>query len=101
MWYTGTPLWPFGWGLSYTTFSYNWLNSTVMHLNTGGWEMRLRGRHVYVCYCDADSFSVASIASKVQQLEYAVNVTNTGSVAGDAAVLAFVSGTPPDFPLSV
>jgi hypothetical protein len=44
---------------------------------------------------------VDSIASKKQMLEYAVNVTNTGSIAGDAVVLAFVSGTPPDFPLSV
>ena len=48
-----------------------------------------------------DAFSVDSIAGKEQQLEYAVNVTNTGNVAGDAVVLAFVSGTPPDFPLSV
>lgn len=49
----------------------------------------------------ADTFDVASVASKVTQLEYAVTVTNTGSVAGDAVVLAFVSGTPADFPLSV
>lgn len=76
MWYQGVPLWPYGWGLSYTTFTYSWISSP------------------------SGSFSAGSIASKMQQLEYEVNVTNTGNVAGDAVVLAFVSGTPPDFPLS-
>ncbi len=58
--------------------------------------------HSFICtYLLSGSFSVGSIASKMQQLEYEVNVTNTGNVAGDAVVLAFVSGTPPDFPISV
>ncbi len=35
MWYTGVPLWPYGWGLSYTTFTYTWLNSSMMHLGAG------------------------------------------------------------------
>jgi len=56
--YTGTPLWPFGWGLSYTTFSLSWSNTTVSLIENAG----------------------------IEEVTYKVNVTNTGKVAGDEVV---------------
>ena len=64
--FTGTPLYPFGWGLSYTTFNLTWASPPSMSplANTGG------------------SSSV-----------YSILVTNTGTVTGDEVVLAFFSTT--------
>eukprot|EP01012_Entosiphon_sulcatum_P000917 TRINITY_DN1015_c0_g1_i1.p1 TRINITY_DN1015_c0_g1~~TRINITY_DN1015_c0_g1_i1.p1 ORF type:complete len:776 (-),score=129.23 TRINITY_DN1015_c0_g1_i1:44-2350(-) len=59
--YTGTPLWEFGFGLSYTTFTIQWQN-------TSGIE-----------------FSDLNTEATVTAI-----VTNTGSVAGDEVVLAFM-----------
>jgi len=64
--YKGTAVYPFGFGLSYTSFSYNWssveINSDVI----------------------VDKTSLPSAS-------YRVKVTNTGSLAGDTSVLAFIS----------
>jgi hypothetical protein len=74
--YTGQPVFEFGYGLSYTTFSYTWYNDSIN--------------------------SIVSIQSliknksnehKVRLHLYRVNVTNTGSVLGDDVVLAYI--TPP------
>ena len=59
----------FGWGLSYTTFSYVWSDS---------------GRAV-------DSSAIPTTQLATQGANYSVTVTNTGSVAGDAVVLAFIN----------
>jgi hypothetical protein len=69
--YTGTPLWEFGYGLSYTTFSLNWTTEIPERV---------------------------PISNKLMDtVKYTVNVTNTGSVAGDEVVLAFYK--PPSGPL--
>jgi len=68
--YTGKPLWPFGWGLSYTTFNLNWtMTPQTVSLS--------------------NEFSEA--------VTYTVNVTNTGRRAGDEVVLAIYK--PPSGPL--
>jgi hypothetical protein len=75
--YTGQPVYEFGYGLSYTTFSYSWNNdSSISSYSIRGLTKRnvADQRHVLVQF-------------------FRVNVTNTGSVAGDDVVLAFI--TPP------
>jgi hypothetical protein len=75
--YTGQPVYEFGYGLSYTTFSYSWSNNTLI-----------------------SSHSIRRLAKPTSNdkrhilaQSFWVNVTNTGSVAGDDVVLAFI--TPP------
>jgi len=65
--YTGTPTFPFGYGLALTTFALSDATEAGAH----------RGKTVMICGDPA--------ASK----EYKVTVKNTGSVTGDTVVLAF------------
>jgi beta-D-xylosidase 4 len=60
--YTGKPLFEFGTGMSYTQFQYNWKNAETA-VNSNG----------------------------LTEMKYAVEVKNTGNVAGDVSVLAFAS----------
>jgi len=65
--YTGTPLWPFGYGLSYTTFQLNYSNTSTSTLN----------------------YQMKTGTPKAYGAHYEINVTNTGKVAGDEVVLAY------------
>ena len=58
--FQGQPLWPFGFGLSYTTFSYSALGLANATINAG------------------------------DPLDVAVNVTNTGKLAGDEVVQLYL-----------
>jgi beta-glucosidase-like glycosyl hydrolase len=66
MHYDGTPLWPFGWGLSYTTFLLNWVS---------------------------ESQHKTKLTTLVQAPypSYTVSVTNIGAVSSDVSVLAFLA----------
>ncbi len=74
--YTGQPVFEFGFGLSYTTFSYQWSNDST-----------------------SLSYSIQSLMKSnpdkinTLMLSFRVNVTNTGTMDGDDVVLAYV--TPP------
>jgi hypothetical protein len=73
--YTGVPLYEFGFGLSYTTFTMNWTPQPPPPLSL----MRV------------------SPGAELPALSYTVVVQNTGKVAGDEVVLAYFkpSGTLP------
>ncbi len=71
--YTGQAVYEFGSGLSYTTFVYSWSNDTATSSYSIGTLLQNNydGKHALVRL-------------------FRVNVTNTGSMAGDDVVLAFV-----------
>ncbi len=74
--YTGQPIFEFGFGLSYTTFSYQWSNDST-----------------------TVSYSIQSLMKSnpdkinIRMQSFRVNVTNTGMMNGDDIVLAYI--TPP------
>jgi len=88
-WYTGTPVFPFGYGLSYSTFSYEWLSTARSTENIQHWSERT------VAWATENEVSDASSAPFVS---YSCNVTNTGQATSDISVLLFVSSTAPDTP---
>ena len=71
--YTGQPIFEFGYGLSYTTFNYTWNNQSII-----------------------SSYSIQSLMEngyeekRVPVQSIRVNVTNIGSRAGDEVVLGFM-----------
>jgi hypothetical protein len=80
--YTGQAVYEFGTGISYTTFSYSWSNDTAISSFSIGTLLKNNNDH----------------ETRVNVRNFRVNVTNTGSMAGDDVVLAFV--TPPQQLLS-
>lgn len=68
--YRGNPLWEFGFGLSYSAFSFGWSKAV-----------------------DGDSIAASAVVSGATSLVYTVKVTNVGQRAAGVAVLAFVNGT--------
>ena len=81
-WYAGTPVFEFGFGLHYTTFSFAWAGSPR---------------------APAASYSIAQLVAKGKRSAsfldlapldtFAVRVTNTGKVTSDYVALLFVSGS--------
>jgi beta-glucosidase len=82
----GTPLWDFGFGLSYTTFTFTPLNS---HATVNTEDMMAHHPRYY-----------ASAGTAPSPAAYTVNVTNTGGVASDCVVLGFVSSDHDDAPVN-
>jgi hypothetical protein len=78
--YTGEPIVQFGQGLSYTSFTYDWIGSENVHvLATVDLDQQLR-------------HAGASLLSLPIALSLQVRVTNVGNVVSDVSVLSFVIG---------
>ena len=73
--YTGTPVYAFGTGLSYTTFSYITVD------------------RVLPTYSISELMPRALADDKQADVAMTINVTNTGSVESDVVVLAYVTST--------
>lgn len=71
--YTGQPVFEFGYGLSYTTFVYHWYNDS----NSASYAIESLFK---------DHYDQHGIPIEL----FRVNVTNTGSMNGDDVVLAYV-----------
>jgi len=86
--YTGTPVVPFGYGLSYTSFKYVLASAPQAVVSLDPLRKLLASQR------GASLVSLRALAATEPLVRYAVNVTNTGSVASDDVVLGFI--TPPD-----
>jgi len=86
--YTGAPLWEFGFGLSYTTFNYSIEESETTKVVT-----------VDSLYAVHPEYYRTAGKIPNAPAQYTVLVTNTGKVESDNVVLGFVSSTDPDAPL--
>ena len=84
LYYSKQPLFEFGWGLSYTTFSYTWSASELGSNLTGAGSAAVYETEGLAAV-PAAAGGEAAVANVVQSR---CTVKNTGVVAGDAVVLA-------------
>ncbi|KAF8452797.1 glycoside hydrolase family 3 protein [Boletus edulis BED1] len=76
-WYTGTPVYPFGYGEHYTTFGFGWSKAPANTYNI----QQLVNAGQGATYIDTATFDTL-----------AIDVTNTGKVTSDYVALLFASG---------
>ena len=85
-WYTGAPVYEFGFGLHYTTFAFAWAPSAHAHASTPA------ASYVIDHLISAGNASAAFL--DLAPLDtFAVRVTNTGEATSDYVALLFASGT--------
>eukprot|EP00038_Savillea_parva_P023364 m.40557 g.40557 ORF g.40557 m.40557 type:complete len:1020 (+) comp5998_c0_seq1:874-3933(+) len=80
--YTGTPVWPFGFGLSYSTFTVSWMSVTTQVTTDS-----------MVAAHDAYFANRATGQAWRSPANYTANVTNTGNLQSDYVLLGFVSAS--------
>lgn len=79
-WYTGTPVYEFGFGLHYTTFNVSWSSPPPTSIAIG--DLIAQANATNVSYTD-----IAPLAT------FSVDVQNTGKVASDYVALLFSNTT--------
>jgi len=80
-WWSQQPLlWPFGYGLSYTNFTYKWSDIPPVREQIHTSHL-MRAYHKEIDIADGSMF-------------HTVEVTNEGSIMADCVVLAFLTSTP-------
>ena len=102
--YSGQPLWPFGFGLSYSSFSLTWADEGGVagvdgHVagvdgHVAGVEGSVAGVDGHVARVDGHvSVSTASLlpSAPTSGVSLTLSITNTGGVAAAKVVLAFVT----------
>ena len=77
-WYTGTPIYEFGFGMHYTTFAFSWASGAPSTYAIADVMKRARSA-AFADLATLDTFSV--------------RVKNTGTTASDYVALLFASGT--------
>ncbi|OSD03373.1 glycoside hydrolase family 3 protein [Trametes coccinea BRFM310] len=92
-WYTGTPVYDFGFGLHFTTFDFSWASAGAASDATNSTD--LRG--------PSSTYSISDLVSRGKKSAafldlatldtFSVRVTNTGKVTSDYVALLFVSGS--------
>ena len=91
MHYTGTPLFAFGFGLSYTTFAFAWSSERATSSATHASHATTTTAAMAALHKEHYTLSVEERAARSPG--YTVVVTNTGKVAAATSVLAFVDSS--------
>jgi len=95
-WYTGTPIYPFGYGLSYSTFMYKFLSNSLTEEKFTAQQHVVRAT---AWLAQQDAADTTLDAGKAPFITYAVNVTNTGNRVASTSILLFVNSSSPDTPM--
>jgi len=88
--YTGQAIYPFGFGLSYTTFNYSMASTSFDSRLLATKKISVPTLHT------ADLHKLGLSDKKAAAVQYSVNVTNTGKVVSDVSVLGFLTTSPAD-----